>query len=100
MEDLLEELVGEIIDESDINKELIMRINKKTILVDGDTEIDDINDFFNVKLPGKITDTVSAVILEKIERIPQKGEKIRINNLSLTVNEATSKEIKKVKIEK
>ena len=100
MEDLLEELVGEIIDESDLNKELIMRIDKKTILVDGDTEIDDINDFFNVKLPGKMTDTISAVILEKIEKIPQKGEKIKINNLTLTVEAATPREIKKVKIEK
>ena len=100
MEDLLEELVGEIIDETDLKKELIMRLNKKTILVDGDAEIDDINDFFNVKLPGKMTDTVSAVILEKIEKIPQKGEKIKINNLTLTIEEATAKEIKKVKIEK
>ena len=100
MEDLLEELVGEIIDESDLNKELIMRLNKKTILVDGDTEIDDINDFFNVKLPGKMTDTISAVILEKLQKIPQKDEKIKINNLILTIEEATAKEIKKVKIEK
>ncbi|MCK4781442.1 HlyC/CorC family transporter [Candidatus Parcubacteria bacterium] len=100
MEDLLEELVGEIIDESDLNKELIMRIDKKTILVDGDTEIDDINDFFNIKLPGKITDTISAVILEKIQKIPQKGEKIKINNFTLTVEAVTPREIKKVKIEK
>lgn len=100
MEDLLEELVGEIIDESDLNKELIMRIDKKAILVDGDTEIDDINEFFNVKLPGKITDTISAVILEKMQKIPQKGEKIKINNLTLTIEGATAREIKKIKIEK
>ena len=100
MEDLLEELVGEILDESDLDKKFIMRLNKKTILVDGDTEIDDINDFFNVKIPGKITDTISAVILEKIEKIPQKEEKIKINDLTLTIEEATAKEIKKVKIEK
>jgi CBS domain containing-hemolysin-like protein len=100
MEDLLEELVGEILDESDLDKKFIMRLNKKTILVDGDTEIDDINDFFNVKIPGKITDTISAVILEKLQKIPQKGEKIKIDNLVLTIEEATVKEIKKVKIEK
>ncbi len=100
MEDLLEELVGEIIDESDIDKKLIMRLDKKTILVDGDTEIDDINDFLNIRLPGKMTDTISALILETIERIPKKGEKIRIKNLILTIEEITSNEIKRVKIEK
>ena len=100
MEDLLEELVGEIVDETDINKELIMRIDKKTILVDGDTEIDDINDFFNVNLPGKMTDTISAVILGKIEKIPAHNEKIKINGLLLTIEQVTEKEIQKVKIEK
>lgn len=100
MEDLLEELVGEIIDETDISKELIMRLDKKTILVDGDTEIDAINNFFNVKIPGKGTDTISAVILDKIGRIPQKDEKINIGNLTLTIKNVTDREIKKVKIEK
>lgn len=100
MEDLIEELVGEIIDETDISKELIKRIDKKTILVDGETEISAINNFFNVEIPGKGPETISAVILEKIGRIPKKGERINIDNLNLTIEEVTEREIKKVKIEK
>ena len=47
-----------------------------------------------------MTDTISAVILEKIQKIPQKGEKIKINNFTLTIEAVTPREIKKVKIEK
>ena len=100
MEDLLEELVGEITDESDISKDVIKRIDKKTILVDGDTEVENINDFLNIKLPGKASDTISALILEKIEKIPKIEEKIEIDGIILTIIEVTDKEIKKIKIQK
>ncbi|MCK4968636.1 MAG: HlyC/CorC family transporter [Candidatus Aenigmarchaeota archaeon] len=100
LEDLLEELVGEIIDETDINEKLIKRIDKETILVDGETEVDDINDFFNIELPIKGTETISALILEKIGRIPKKGERIFLKNVKISIEEVTKKKINKVKINK
>ena len=51
LEDVIEELVGEITDEHDVDKESIKRIDKKTIEVAGDTTIRSINDFFNCSIP-------------------------------------------------
>jgi len=100
LEDLLEELVGEIIDESDVKQHLIKRIDKKTIMVHGLTALKDINRFFHTTLPGRQNDTISAIILKNIKRIPKCGEVININNNELTIVEATPKKILKVKIVK
>jgi len=54
LEDLLEEVVGEIVDETDITEELIKRIGKNQILVHGRTEVRKVNDFFKVDLEMKL----------------------------------------------
>ncbi len=100
MEDIIEELVGEIADETDISKELIKRISKNFILVHGDTELGDINDFFNIKLPGKVTDTINSLFLKKLKKIPKKGSKIEHKDLLLTVEESSKRKVLKVLIEK
>ncbi len=99
LEDVIEELVGEIIDETDISKEFIKRINKKTILVHGNTEIKHINDFFNISLDQGYL-TISGLIEDKLNRIPESGEKLNIGDLSLEVKTADRKKIKQVKIVK
>jgi len=53
LEDLLEEIVGEIMDESDIDEFLIKRIDKNAILVDAQTEVREVNNFFNIKITGE-----------------------------------------------
>lgn len=101
LEDLLEELVGEIIDESDVTPDLIMRLDKNNILVDGKTELEDIFHFFNIKLPGKNYETINKVILKKLKRIPKQGEEIKISDdVVLRIEEATKRKILKVKISK
>jgi len=101
LEDLLEEIVGEIVDETDITPNVIMRLDKYNIRVDAETELKNVNDFFNIKLPGKETDTVSKLILNKIKKIPKKGDSVTIDNkIMLTVEEATRRRIFKVKITK
>jgi CBS domain containing-hemolysin-like protein len=100
LEDLIEELVGEIVDEFDLKRDFISRINKNTIKVHPGTEIKEINSFFNVKLPGKKTDTISAFILKRLKKIPRIGEKVKIGNLTITISEANRKKINKVIITK
>lgn len=100
VEDLLEELVGEIIDESDVKENLIKRIDKNKILVHGRTELKYINRFFHTTLPGKPTDTISSIILKQIKRFPKQGEIVTINRNDLLIAEKTPKEITKVEITK
>ncbi len=98
LEDLLEELVGEIIDESDISRELIMRVDKNTILVDGSTELKMINRFLNVRIPGEELEEISEVLLRELGKIPQKGEMLHLGNLEFEVMDVTEKKINRVKI--
>lgn len=97
LEDLLEEVVGEIMDETDITEELIKRIGKNQILVHGRTEVRRINDFLKVDL-GNDANTVSGLIQDHLGRIPAVGEDIRIDGCRLLVNEADAKSIKRVQI--
>ncbi len=96
LEDLLEELVGEIYDESDATPDDFMSISEKKIVVDGDVELRVIEEFFSIELSGKPTDVVSWWILQHLERIPEIDEKFTLENLDVTVQDATSSRINKV----
>ena len=100
VEDLLEELVGEIIDESDVKENMIKRIDKNKILVHGRTELRSINRFFHTTLPGKPSDTISSIILKQIKRFPKQGEVVTINRNDLLIVEKTPKELIKIEITK
>jgi CBS domain containing-hemolysin-like protein len=97
LEDLLEEVVGEIMDETDITEELIKRIGKNQILVHGRTEVRRINDFLKVDL-GEEPNTISGLIQDQLGRIPGVGEEVHIGPCRLIVHEADHKSIKSVQI--
>jgi putative hemolysin len=99
LEDLLEEVVGEIMDETDISEELIKRIGKNQILVHGRTEVRRINDFLKVDL-GDEANTISGLIQDHLGRIPGVGEEVQIGHCRLIVHEADHKSIKSVQIVK
>lgn len=97
MEDILEQLVGQIADESDVNDFIIKRIDKNSILVDGDEELVEINDFFNVDIPGPKNNSISWLILEELGRIPEQGEVFDLEcGLMVTIKAATDRTIQKV----
>ncbi|MDX1411227.1 MAG: hemolysin family protein [Nitrospirales bacterium] len=96
-EDLLEEVVGEILDEGDITEELIKRTGKNQILVDGRTEVRRINEFLKVELDEE-QNTISGLILEELGHIPSIGERVFENHCHLIVRDADEKSIKSVQI--
>lgn len=98
LEDLLEEIVGEIMDESDIDESLMKRLDNNTVLADADSEIREVNNFFNIKIPGKPQQLVSEIVLEKFGRIPKAGEEIKFSTFKIVVEKATPKKIEKVRI--
>lgn len=97
LEDLIEEVVGEIMDETDVTDELIKRVGKNQILVDGRTEVRRVNDFLKVDL-GNDAKTVSGLIQEHLGRIPATGENIQIGRCRLVVHEADPKSIRRIQI--
>ena len=100
LEDLLEEIVGEIIDETDVRQHLIKRLDKQTVLAHGTTELRSLNRFFHTTLPGSPNDSLSKIILKNIKKFPSQDEVININQNEITIVEATPKKIVKVRIKK
>jgi putative hemolysin len=98
LEDLLEELVGEIYDESDIAPHILKEVSGDEIIVEGSAELRVVEEYFDLELPGKPTDTVSLWVLNHTESIPQPDEKFFIDDLQVTILEASSRSINKIDI--
>ena len=97
MEDMLEELVGEIYDESDEKPEEIVELREGRVLVDGAAELRLVNTFFGFELPRKSTDTVSRWILDHTTgRIPEVEERFILDGIEILVQEASSSKINHV----
>ncbi len=93
LEDLLEELVGEIYDESDIAPLDLVPHGPDNVTVEGASELRVLTEYFGTPLPGKPTDSVSLWILEKVQRIPKSGETFELDGLTVTVKRATQRRI-------
>ncbi|NOX71794.1 MAG: HlyC/CorC family transporter [Candidatus Micrarchaeota archaeon] len=100
IEDLVEEIVGEIYDETDKEAIGIKKVDKKTVIVEGKTKLIDLRKYAGIKLTDKDINTVAGFITETLERLPRQGEIIETDNASLTILKSTDKEILKVKIKK
>src|SRR3989338_8906917 len=101
MEDIIEDIVGDIFDEKDISPTLIKRIKKNMIIVHGDTEIEDINVFFNIRLPYDEKIKTLNQFLETLKKKEwQEGMKVRSNDLTFIIREVEENKPVKVFIEK
>lgn len=100
MEDVLEEIVGEIMDETDIIAPNIKKIEKNVWIVNGKTDIDEVNEKLRMKLKGKGYDTLSGFILNHTGKIPRENDEIRYNRFKLKIGEIEAHRISRVRIEK
>ncbi|MFQ5969858.1 MAG: hemolysin family protein [Nitrososphaerales archaeon] len=101
LEDIIEELVGEIVDETDIMRQLITTIDKHTIIVHGDVEIDDVNEALKVNIPkGEGYSTINGLLHEKLHDIPKLGDKINLDNVIISVDEVKENTPLKIKVQK
>lgn len=102
LEDLLEEIVGELRDEheADAASDGISQLPDGSIIFDGRMEIENIEEYLNVSLKKGRYETLSGLILNSTKRIPLSGEKFQIEGLEITIENADERSIKKVKIKK
>ena len=100
LEDLLEAIVGDIRDEheNDIDSEDIIQVAEGTIIVDGRTELEKIEDHLKITLERGRYETIGGMILNTIRRIPHQGENFQFEGMDITIESADERSIKKVKI--
>jgi CBS domain containing-hemolysin-like protein len=101
IEDILEELVGEIYDETDVPVKLIKIIDKNISKINGGTNLDEVNEILNLNLEKtEDYETISGYILYKIGRIPTEGETIFLENLKFNIDKMEGNRIKEVTLTK
>ena len=99
LEDALEEIVGEIRDETDIEEPHIVKLRNKEWIVLGKSDIDEVNETIGMDIPdSKEYDTFSGYILKTIGRIPKEKESIAIGPYTITVEEMDGNRIKEYSI--
>lgn len=98
IEDILEEIVGEIMDEHDHEESLINVIDDNTILVDARLEAEAIEDHFKIELPEGDFESVGGFIINLLGKIPKTGEEVTYRNLKITVKSADERRIDKALI--
>lgn len=97
LEDMLEEIVGEIRDEFDADEdEGITKVSDLEYLIDGSTNLDDINDRIGLSLSSEEYESIGGLIMEKLGRLPVDGEIINFDNIVLTVKKMDHARIEKV----
>lgn len=97
LEDMLEEIVGEIRDEFDADEdEGITKISETEYLIDGSTNLDDVNDRIGLELSSEEYESIGGIIMEKLGRLPVEGEVITFDNIILIVKKMDHARIEKV----
>jgi putative hemolysin len=99
IEDLLEEIVGEIQDEYDVEEPMIERLSDDEARVDGRASIDDLGETFDTELElddNDEYDTVGGLIFHRIGGVPNAGDQVRVNGLTLTVESTDGRRVGKV----
>src|SRR3954467_14071031 len=96
IEDLVEEIVGEIRDDRD--KPEVVREGEKVFVVSGGMDVDRLDELFGIKPEGKESATIAGLVSELAGRIPRKGEIVEEDGLRFEVLEATDRKVERVRV--
>lgn len=100
IEDLLEEIVGDIMDEYDVEEPMIEIINENTLIVDARTPIDEINEQMDLSLPEEEFDTIGGLVFGLFGTQPNQGEMVEYDTVDLFVEKTDGRRIEKIRIVK
>lgn len=100
IEDLIEEVFGEIEDEYDTEEERLVPLEAGWVLVDGRLEIEELEEHLNVQIPKKDFESVGGLIFHLIGRVPRKGETIAYPGLEIRIEAADDRKVEKVRVRK
>lgn len=98
IEDLIEEIFGDIEDEYDEHTEMVEKIKEDEYVVDGSAKIDDIIELIGITVESSELDSVGGLIIEELGRIPEEQEVVEINNIKFIVEDVEKNRIKKIRI--
>jgi len=98
IEDLLEEIVGEIEDEYDRGKQAVIWVSPDEVIVDGTMTIDDVNDLLGLHLVGEEVDRIGGLVLERLGALPSVGDQVELNGARLSVVATDGRRVRQVRV--
>lgn len=98
LEDLIEEIVGDIDDEYDMTEDSFVKLNDKEYLVDGSFRISDFNDELHLDISSNEFDSIGGFIIGLLDRFPDEGEVVTYEGITFRVQETMNNRINKLKI--
>jgi putative hemolysin len=98
LEDVLEELVGEIVDETDVAEDALVRVSRNEIVAWGDADLREINHFFNTTLPQLEHRSLNGYLLEELGRVPHPGEELEREGILMQIVDATETQVTRVRL--
>jgi Mg2+/Co2+ transporter CorC len=100
LENVLEELVGDIQDEFDTEKEEIRKINEDEFVVDGGLGLYELRDAAGLELDSADVSTIGGYVTHLLGHLPKQGEKVTIDNYCVTVSQADSRRVRQLHFRK
>jgi len=100
LEDIIEEIVGDIEDEHDEDDNDIQKLSENNYMVDGGVTLRDLNRHLGWNLPDEEAATIAGLLIHEAETIPEIGESFNVHGFNCTVVEKSAMQITKIKIEK
>ena len=98
LEDVIEELVGEIVDEFDVEEPAPQRLADGSLVVNGSTSLDDAAELLGASLPEGAWDTVAGLVLDRAGHVPVEGESVDVDGYRLVVQRVQRRRIGRVRI--
>lgn len=98
LEDVLEELVGEIVDETDVAEESLVRLSRSEAVADAGVDLREINYAFNLSLPTLENRSLNGFILEELGYVPEVGEALELAGVRIEITEATETQVVRAKL--
>src|SRR6185369_5906043 len=96
VEDLLEEIVGEIEDEYDVREVLYEALADGSVRVEGGMEIDRLNELFPWRLPVGDYETIAGLVVTDLGRVPRAGVRVKLANVTIEVTRADARAVRQV----
>lgn len=100
IEDLLEEIVGEIRDEFDVQEQEVQPLTADEVIVDARVGIDELSEMFDLTIQKNDFDSIGGFIAHELGRMPSVGDHVRVNGINLKVLSVAGRRIKKVRVTK
>ena len=100
VEDLVEEIVGELHDEFDRGGPKIRKISESEYFMDAGTDIDDVSQIVNVSFEGDGFDTIGGFVLHQLGKIPSTGDKVKYQDIEIEILSTTGRRVRSLRIRK